>query len=129
MKKHYFSKRRRSRKRSRRSSRKSLKRRKRVGNKVHLANGKVLKVQKDKKGREFIRSGKSKTKTYVGKSGRRVKSKRFGRQPGLVNMMGNYAPSKMNTFQQYTGMSAPQMSKHMGGVLKSDRANFYTNVN
>ncbi len=150
--------RRKSRSRRRRKSR-SKSKRKRVGNKVHMANGKVLKVQKDKDGNEFIRSGKSKSKTYVGKTGKQIKKKkshkrrksrksrksrrrrkssskkrrrrrrkRFGKKPGLISIMGNYSPSKMNSFQQYTGMSAPQMTKHMSNVLKSDRANFYANL-
>ena len=158
---HYFSRRRRSRSRRRASkSRKSRRRRRksrrrkstkrhRVGNNVILANGKKLKVQKDKDGWEFVRSGKKRTKSYVGKTGKVIKKpkksrskrrrrkssskrrrrRKFGRQPGLVSMMGDFRPlSQMNTFQQRTGMSGPQMSKHMAGVLKSDRANFYTSV-
>jgi hypothetical protein len=43
-------------------------------------------------------------------------------------MMGNFSPSEMNQFQQYTGMSGPQMTAHMGGIDKSDLSNFYTDV-
>ena len=174
MRKHYFSKRRRSRSRRRTRRRRSSKRRSRrkrsrkskrcrKGNKLHLANGKVLKIRKDAAGNEYVVSGKSRSKKYVGKTGKPVKKKKmsrrrkksskrrrkskskrrrrkssskrrrrkrsFGKMPGLVNIMGNYRPpNKMNTFQQYTGMSAPQMMKHMDNVLKSDRANFYTSV-
>ena len=59
----------------------------------------------------------------------RISKRRFGRMPALQSIMGNYAPSNMNTFQQYTGMSAPQMEKHNMGISKSIKSNFYTNIN
>jgi len=103
----------------------------REGDTLFLANGKKLKICKDSNGAEFVRSGKSKTKKDIGVTGKVIKAKKsrkFGRQPGLSSIMGNFSPSQMNALQAYTGMSAPQMAKHMKGVLPSDRQNFYTNI-
>ncbi len=47
----------------------------------------------------------------------------------LLNMMGNFRPSaEMSLAQSTTGMSAPQMMQHVGGISKSDLSNFYTNI-
>jgi hypothetical protein len=155
-----------SRRRSRRSRRGSRRGSfERVGNKVHIVGKKgktkVLKIKKDKDGREFYVSGKRKTKHFLegGKVGKRSRrgsrrsrrvsrrrsrrsrrsrrvsrrrsrrSRRFGYMKNtLLNFMGNFQPAEMSLAQSTTGMSAPQMIRHMKGVPLSVRSNFYTNI-
>lgn len=141
---------RRSKRRSRRSRRRSRGSFERVGNKIHIAGRKgkkVLKIKKDKDGREYYVSGKRKTKHFLegGKSrrrsrrsrrgsrksrrGRRSRRRHFGyMKDTLLNFMGNFQPAQMSLAQSTTGMSAPQMIGHMKGVPLSVRSNFYTNI-
>jgi len=142
-----------SRSRSRRSKKGSFER---VGNKVHVSGKrgktKVLKIKRDKDGREYYVSGKRKTKHFLEGKGRRRsrrsrksrrrsrrsrksrRSRRSRRRFGymkntLLNFMGNFQPSaQMSLAQSTTGMSAPQMIGHVKGISKSDLSNFYTNI-
>ena len=108
---------------------------------------KVLKVKKDREGREYYTSGKRKTKHFLeGKARRRRGSRRSRRgsrrrsrgrrrrsfgymKNSLLDIMGNFQPpAMMSLAQSTTGMSAPQMIGHIGGIPKSLRSNFYTNI-
>ena len=44
---------------------------------------------------------------------------------GLLSYMGNFQPALMSLAQSTTGMSAPQMSGHVGGIPKSLLSNFF----
>lgn len=127
--------------RSRRRSRRSRGRKgsfERVGNKIHIVGRKgkkILKIKKNKDGREYYISGKRKTKHFLDKvSKRRTRRRsRSGRRFGymkntLLDFMGNYQPAQMSLAQSTTGMSAPQMIAHMNRIPLSVRSNFYTNI-
>ena len=62
--------------------------------------------------------------------GSRKVSRRFGSafSPPLQQIMGNYSPSEMSTFQQYTGMGVDQTNNHLTGIPESLRSNFYSDV-
>ncbi len=54
-----------------------------------------------------------------------------GRSPNMpetMTMMGNYAPSQMSTFQQYTGMPPFQYNNHITSIPQNLQSNFYRNV-
>jgi hypothetical protein len=49
--------------------------------------------------------------------------------PNGQYIMGNYdPPSKMSTFQQYTGMGPYQYDNHISKIPISDRSNFYSKI-
>lgn len=134
----------RSRRRSRKSKRRSRRSRRsrkssfeRVGNKIHISGRKgktkVLKIKKNKDGREYYVSGKRKTKHFLDSRKTRKSRKsrrRFGYMKNtLLNYMGNFQPpAMMSLAQSTTGYSAPQMIGHMDDVALSNRSNFYTNI-
>ena len=60
---------------------------------------------------------------------KRSRRRRFGyMKNGLLSYMGNFQPALMSLAQSTTGMSAPQMSGHVGGIPKSLLSNFYTEI-
>jgi hypothetical protein len=116
--------------RSRHSRRGSYKR---VGNKINVVvrgKTKSLKVKKNKEGREYYVSGKRRTKHFLEGSVKRSKRSSRSRRKfgGLIDIMGNFSPAEMSLAQSTTGLSAPQMIRHIGEIPPSLRSNFYTNL-
>lgn len=72
------------------------------------------------------RHKKHKTRKSFTKSRKGKKShKRFGRMPGLFNIMSNYPADKMSLFQEYTGMPPNQMGNHLKNVDPNLQDYFY----
>lgn len=80
-----------------------------------------------RKSRKSKKKKRGRKRKSVSRS-RRYSRRRFGGygNASLNRIMGDYRPpNKMNTYQQYTGMSPYQMGNHLDGILMHDRANFY----